>query len=928
MNADMAADAVPSEREPSEREFVMLLTPESQLRQRIGTSALGHYFEAVRREVSAFFLQHPLSRGLDLQVAIAIFPDRSPLIDLQGQPWLPPPTELLLVSRLEAVEVPAVWNGPAAFSFRQMIGGGWSEGEPQFPFPFVRLCEPLTNGEPVDAFLERCATQQEQSKFDSWTKPLHGVITGILKWLPTKWAENISRFWKPKPTVASTSDLLPPLPAESEEDIFVPDLAPMPLDQIDQQIAMFPNEVWHYYRRIQAHIERDDQVQVTRDCREALRLEPDHPWTLLALVCSLRAQDDSAGALAILTGMIQKHPKIVEGYVQRAEIYAEIGAYDAMFADLEQALRVSPRSPRLLMRHAHCCSALGRIDDAYRDLAILQRLDPHDSRIFALRAYIRRRSSGNPDTEEENRTLALADAERALKVDPNCATAYGIRAEIQISVGHFTEAIDDCKRALECDPHYIDALAFRGLARYRQGQIADAATDLKTALERGCLLHFVRSLLAEVQHLQGDHDAALAMLDTVLEQSPDDVQVLLHKSVLLLNSDRPQEALELLNQIVKTSPDLAVAYAERGKARRAVQELTDALDDFTAALRLGVNDPLVRLNRALTLMELERFDEALDEFTVGLSESPGSALGHFYRGCTYFSLQQFDAALADFNTSIELDPEFPDAYFRRALTSMSRQQFAAAIADFTILIERFPQPAAYAYRGQARILAGLLQQADQDFQEAIQLAPGDTENFRIMQLLSESQYHHQREDYDESIERATEALAMDDQAISGWLQRAASRWYGNQFVEAVEDYTQALDIMGPNASALNGRGQIYAELGEYDLALEDLDQALTLSEENEVELLAYIQNGRGLALTGLQRFDEAAVAFEQSILTRPGNAWAHYNHGLMYLTQGQKPSAVVCFRLALHLTEPALRAGQRARALGFLNRQEASPDRT
>ena len=52
----------------------------------------------------------------------------------------------------------------------------------------------------------------------------------------------------------------------------------------------------------------------------------------------------------------------------------------------------------------------------------------------------------------------------------------------------------------------------------------------------------------------------------------------------------------------------------------------------------------------------------------------------------------------------------------------------------------------------------------------------------------------------------------------------------------------------------------------------------------------------GLVLTGLQRFDEAAAEFEQSILARPGNAWVHYNQGLLYLSLNQSPQAVHCFR--------------------------------
>lgn len=914
----MTADAV-----ESDREFVMLLTPEAQLRHRISPSAFSHYYEAVKREVVEFFELYPQPAGFDLQVDLALFPDRDPLIDIQSLPVLSLSTSELLLSRLVAIEQPALWNGPAAFSFRTIMAGGWVEGAAPFAFPFCRLCPPYPEGEAVDSFLERCATQQLKLKSNAWTAAFKCCVEKLADWLPLKWSARIPLAWRRAKHTRPPEENLPALPAEPDEEVDIPDLSPIPLDQIEQLIAAFPEEVRHYWRRIQATIDGNDQAAVTRDCRQALRLVPDHPWTTLMLVYSLRSQDESATALGLLSGLIQTHPRLVDGYLLRAEIYAEIGAYDAMFADLEHALTLSPRSPGLLMRHARACSALGRIEDAYRDLAILQRLDPHDSRIFALRAYIRRRSSGDPEAEEDNRARALADVERALKLDANCSAAYGIRAEIRISAGQMVEAIEDCDRALQCDPGHVDAFAFRGLARFRLKEFSAAAADLTAALEKGCLLQFVRPLLADAQDLQGDHEAAIATLDAVLEQTPDDPVSSMHKAALLLSTDRAPEALELLNQLLEKQPELALAHAERGKVHRMLLEFDDALEDFSNALRLGANDPLIRLNRALTLLDLKRYSEALNEFDAGLKEFPDSALGHFYRGCTCRALQRDDEALAEFSTTIRLEPDFADAYFQRASMLMSRQEFAAAIDDFTQLVQRVADAKSYIFRGQARILAGQLESADEDFQEAIHLSPGETEHFRIVQMLTECEYHHRREDYEASVERATEVLAMDDQCVPAWLQRAASRWYGNQFVEAIEDYTQVIEITEPNAGALNGRGQIYAELGEYELALADLDQAVELCDADEDELLAYLQNGRGLALTGLERYDEAAAAFEQSLIRRPGNAWMHYNQGLMYLAQGQPQSAIPCFQLALRLTEPPLRACQRARALVFLNRQEA-----
>ena len=61
------------------------------------------------------------------------------------------------------------------------------------------------------------------------------------------------------------------------------------------------------------------------------------------------------------------------------------------------------------------------------------------------------------------------------------------------------------------------------------------------------------------------------------------------------------------------------------------------------------------------------------------------------------------------------------------------------------------------------------------------------------------------------------------------LLLGAVEWYAGNFVEAVGEYTRALELgEGESFGPLIGRGQVYAELGEYDLALADLDRAIAL----------------------------------------------------------------------------------------------------
>jgi tetratricopeptide (TPR) repeat protein len=190
----------------------------------------------------------------------------------------------------------------------------------------------------------------------------------------------------------------------------------------------------------------------------------------------------------------------------------------------------------------------------------------------------------------------------------------------------------------------------------------------------------------------------------------------------------------------------------------------------------------------------------------------------------------------------------------------------------------------------------------------------------VQRLLVEAGVHHQQEQYARAIASATEALEYDGQCAAAYHIRAAAHWYCEQHVEAIEDFTRLLELCPESFAALSGRGQVYAEMGEFELALADLDRSIQVGQQKESPAsLAYAQSGRALARAGLDRFDEADSDFDASIVNCPENAWVHYNHALVYHRRGRMSEAARCFELALALEQPRLTQRKRNRAAAFLH---------
>jgi tetratricopeptide (TPR) repeat protein len=275
------------------------------------------------------------------------------------------------------------------------------------------------------------------------------------------------------------------------------------------------------------------------------------------------------------------------------------------------------------------------------------------------------------------------------------------------------------------------------------------------------------------------------------------------------------------------------------------------------------------------------------------------------------------------DAALQLMPDLLPALFQRAHLHLSLGEHEAARRDFDAILKQSPDFApAFIGRSVAWEQAGNLEQSENDFGEATQAAPQDAENLELARLLLNASAAHSSQQFEKAVAYATEAIQQDPENLQAYQIRAVAYWYSEQFVEAVDDFSHLVQSADDaDRGYYSGRGQVYAELGEYDKALEDLDRAVAMARENGPSAaLAYSLNGRGRALTGLGRSEDAERDFAESLQLKPDNAWLHFNRGLFYLENGQTENAAACFDLSLHVSSPPLTPRKQSRASGFLKK--------
>jgi lipoprotein NlpI len=118
----------------------------------------------------------------------------------------------------------------------------------------------------------------------------------------------------------------------------------------------------------------------------------------------------------------------------------------------------------------------------------------------------------------------------------------------------------------------------------------------------------------------------------------------------------------------------------------------------------------------------------------------------------------------------------------------------------------------------------------------------------------------------------------------------------NDFEHAIDDLGQAITLLPGNAQAYADRGVDYNRSREYDLAIADLSRAIELAPET-----AEAWNARGIAYSYKKDYDHARSDFDEAIRRMPEFAIAYYNRGNLHYAQQDFDLAIADFTDAVRL---------------------------
>jgi len=130
---------------------------------------------------------------------------------------------------------------------------------------------------------------------------------------------------------------------------------------------------------------------------------------------------------------------------------------------------------------------------------------------------------------------------------------------------------------------------------------------------------------------------------------------------------------------------------------------------------------------------------------------------------------------------------------------------------------------------------------------------------------------------EDQIRLYTKAIELDPKFSFAYNNRGISYAELEQYQRAIEDYNQAIKLNPDFATAYVNRGISYSELKQYEKAFEDYNQAFKLIPD-----YANAYFNRGTSYSKLKQYEKAIEDYNQAIKLNPEDAYAYNNRGLIY----------------------------------------------
>ncbi|XP_050753053.1 tetratricopeptide repeat protein 6 [Gymnogyps californianus] len=387
-------------------------------------------------------------------------------------------------------------------------------------------------------------------------------------------------------------------------------------------------------------------------------------------------------------------------------------------------------------------------------------------------------------------------------------------------------------------------------------------TELIENEEHPSAFHYCRR--GAIQRKLGKLKSAMDDLEKAISLEPLLLNAYWHRHLIYLFQDRISAALDDLNFITKWSKNKADTYLSMAEIYRKQGDNTLAIINYSSAIQCSPTDDDIYFRRAELYFEGNQLLLAMDDYAKCFQYNPKRTDALMKHGIHFFDCSVLTTAIQDFTAVIKEDPSNAQARLYRGRAYAKQQQYRNAIQDLAAAVHLDPSCwLAFYYRG------CILRQIDpkravQDFSVSV-LINDTQENF--CSFLHRGIVYSELCQWSLAICDFESVLALDSSVIFAYLNIGLILLlHLDQYHEAIQQFTNAIEIDPLNVRAYVGRAQAYHKIHNLPNAVKDINRAIHLYP-NKSQLCIL----RGQYLMELKKYELANLCIHQLAEMDEGN---------------------------------------------------------
>ena len=416
---------------------------------------------------------------------------------------------------------------------------------------------------------------------------------------------------------------------------------------------------------------------------------------------------------------------------------------------------------------------------------------------------------------------AEKDYTEAIKKQPDNAEFRNVRGRILLYLGDYDSALYDFDQSIAKDPQ-PDTFLNRASLHIYKNELDSAKKDIAAA---GTLPEHesrISILRGRILAAGGDFAGAIAVYEAALKEDP------LYVTLLYW----------------------------RASAHFDLEQYQKAYEDYSKLFTEWPKDEVLRLDRANTLLQLDRLDEAHIDVNAALKLDPDYAAALEIRAKLHNYEGLWQNAIIDCNAAIELDPDRMLAYYRRAFAKWALSDLEGAASDYGEAI-RLDSEFATAHAERSEVMAELnrFDEAHREIETAMEMEPKLPDHLRRLGRIYALQSKEE-----EAATAYQKAIDLDPD--DGWSYEGRARFHisSGKWADADNDCQIMLKKMPKEPASYRCIAHVKWETRDIPGTLDALAHALKLNPRYGA---AYYDKGR--IMFDKANYEEAAENFSTAI---------------------------------------------------------------